>query len=256
MDLTYLNDFFDKIYVITLKRSVDRHEHVSQLLQKIDYSFFWGVDGQDLQLSNLIEENIFSKKETEKHSYKSMLTKNEIGCAWSHIKVYEDIIKNNYKNALIFEDDLAINNEFDGRIDRYLSDLPEDWELVYLGHNDEKSSVPISVLLRIYVAYPIFNLLTSANRFDRKKLRNHYQRNYSQNLVKAGHHWGLHAYGVTNHCAKKLVQLLYPIRMEADNAIGKFCTEGKLNAFCFKEKLFVQNRDLKSVIGKRHDLQK
>lgn len=252
MDLTYLNDFFDKIFVISLERSSDRREHISQVLKDVDYSIFWGVDGEKLDISSLEEQNIYSIEATKEASYKSGLTKGEIGCAWSHLQVYEEIIANNYERVLIFEDDVKIKPRFAVTSQKTFEEMPSNWDLIYLGYSDKNDSIPISNLLKIYFLYPVVNLFKNGNKYDRSKLRNHYPRNYSSNLLRAGHHHGTYAYGVSFKGAKKLVQNLYPICREADNAIGKLCTENKLQAFCLKQKLFMPDRSKASLIGKRH----
>lgn len=39
------------------------------------------------------------------------LTRGEIGCSLSHIKIYEDIIKNNLSYAMILEDDAVLSSQ-------------------------------------------------------------------------------------------------------------------------------------------------
>ena len=51
-----INNSFDKICVITLKRSSDRHTIIEKLLQGLDYEIFWGVDGSNLDYKELLKK--------------------------------------------------------------------------------------------------------------------------------------------------------------------------------------------------------
>ncbi len=48
-----LNNFFDKIYVITLKRATERHEHIHKELKGLTYELFFGVDKQEFDIEDL-----------------------------------------------------------------------------------------------------------------------------------------------------------------------------------------------------------
>lgn len=57
--------------------------------------------------------------------------KSAIGCALSHVKTWETIIKNNDNSALILEDDVEISNDFKTKIKNI--NIPEDYFIIYLG---------------------------------------------------------------------------------------------------------------------------
>lgn len=251
MNIEYLNKFFDKVYVISLERSKDRQELIRDVLKDLDFSFFWGVDGSKLDKADLIAKGIYSEEKAIKYSFDNMgMTLGEIGCALSHIKVYEDIVKNNYQRALIFEDDLMLNDRFDTSIEKSISELPDDWDLFYLGDLGNNDTISAKNLIKMHFLYPILGVFSG--RFNRKRLRDHYPRRYSSNLEYAGFQWGLHAYGVTHQCSKFLMNELMPIRREADTAIGVLSADKKIDSYRFKIKLFLQNRSIESIIGKRH----
>lgn len=252
MNLEYLNTFFDKVYVISLKRSTERQEHVKNVLREVEFTFFWGVDGRKLDKTDLIDENVYSEEKAIEFSFDNLgMSLGEIGCALSHIKIYEDVVKNNFQRVLIFEDDLFLNNQIDIDIKKCLSELPEKWDLVYLGDLGNNDKISTKNFIKLHVLYPVLGIFS--NRFNRKRLRDHYPRKYSNNLDYAGLQWGLHAYGVTNKCSKILLEELLPLTREVDTAIGLLTVNRIINSYRFRKKLFVQNRSFESVIGKRHE---
>jgi GR25 family glycosyltransferase involved in LPS biosynthesis len=78
-----------------------------------------------------------------------------VGCAISHITVWEDALKNNYENILVLEEDFQV-------LDRFLVDdfksLPSDWDLFYLGKNTLPEFEDIETELpRIKKSAPSYN---------------------------------------------------------------------------------------------------
>jgi glycosyl transferase family 25 len=120
MDLSILNECFDKIYVITLENS-ERENRVSKVLSGVDFEFFYGVNGEFLNV------NEFRKNG-------SNLLRGQLGCALSHIKVYEKIVESNFNKVLVLEDDISISENI-LQLKFYMDQLPEDWGLFYLGHD-------------------------------------------------------------------------------------------------------------------------
>jgi GR25 family glycosyltransferase involved in LPS biosynthesis len=57
----------------------------------------------------------------------------QIGCALSHIKIWQDAIKNNYENIIIFEDDAIIPEDFWRKFNNAYNELPKDWDMLLLG---------------------------------------------------------------------------------------------------------------------------
>lgn len=88
-----INNSFDKIYVITLKRSRDRHTIIEKLLQGLDYEIFWGVDGSNLDYKELLKKNLYCPEITRRLNITGKeLTPGEIGYSLSHIGIYKKIL--------------------------------------------------------------------------------------------------------------------------------------------------------------------
>jgi GR25 family glycosyltransferase involved in LPS biosynthesis len=107
-----------KPVIISLPFEVEKRYFMKETLQKCnfsDYIIIDGVNGNDIKIIPFVQEPHMSKliyNNTEK-IYNSRLRlnglglqKGEMGCAWSHLNVYDILLKDNENDAyLIFEDD-------------------------------------------------------------------------------------------------------------------------------------------------------
>lgn len=249
----HLNSFFDHIYLISLKESTTRHSRIKKILDGLNYEIFWGVDGAKLNLNDIQEQGIYDAELTKtKIPVGEALTPGEIGCAMSHLQVYTDIITNGYRHALILEDDIDIIPDNKTNLLDAFTDLPQNWDLLYLGYRLNNNQVRFPILLRLYIAYPILNLM-GIKKYNAKKLRSKFPRKYSNHLDLSGSHYGTHAYAVTASGAQKVLEYQSPISMASDNAIGMMCQEELINAFRVKRRIFFQNRELTTTIQGRYD---
>ena len=242
-----LNEFFDQIYVISLKRSKARHASVESILKGLDYKIYWAVDGMKQDIDELNKAGIYSSEDVKEKRIKAKrepqdMTMGAIGCAMSHLGVMEEMIEKNYDNVLILEDDISVNEESLSALKGSLSELPVDWELFYLGYLFNNNSMSFSSYLRQYFVYPILKY-TGEERYDPNIFRRKFPRPYSKNLDRSGFHYGCHAYAVTPAGARKIIENQRPITMEIDIAYGLMCQYEKVNAFNIKERVFGQNRE-------------
>ncbi len=249
-----LNDFFDKVFIITLKNSHERHALFKNLFEGLDYEIHWGVIGKELDREKLNDNEIINTEKQIELAGQA-LSMGEIGCAFSHLNVYQTILKRGYKRVLIFEDDIRLSNEnlknLHGTLKLSLNELPDDWEFLYLGYANNNNKVTIPVLFRAWLAYPFFSLI-DYQRFNPAKFRRRYPRKYSPNLQRAGYHYRIHSYGITPAGAKKILEFQSPILRAADNAISEMCSIGSLKAFRLKKRIFYQNRELDTTIKGRY----
>jgi glycosyl transferase family 25 len=101
-----LNDYYEKIYVLSVRSADHRRKQFEERFRGLKYSFFFGADKNDFTTKELIEKNIYSEELTSKHHrYNKLMMPGEIACAWSHRMIYEDMLEKNYSRILVFEDD-------------------------------------------------------------------------------------------------------------------------------------------------------
>ncbi len=95
------------LFVINLAKSQNRRAHMQQQLGSLglSYEFIKAVDGKAIKERDLPPiDHAFA----EKLSYRKAPTKAEIGCALSHLKAYQKIVREGMEYACIMEDDVLI----------------------------------------------------------------------------------------------------------------------------------------------------
>ncbi|MBN1439009.1 MAG: glycosyltransferase family 25 protein [Anaerolineales bacterium] len=115
------------IWVLNLKKDAQRLEFMTKQLRalRLPFTVVEAVDGASLSPEDWRQ---YSKERALKFS-KRELVPGEIGCALSHARMWERIVRENLPEALIFEDDVWIGKALADILARRRR-LPEDWELV------------------------------------------------------------------------------------------------------------------------------
>lgn len=103
-----LNDYFDKVYVINLDRRPDRMEKIAYDLKQL------GIEFERFSAYDAVKENI--------EPY--------MGCTKSHLDIWKQSFG---KRVLILEDDAEFMENFQQRFDEVIQELPEDYDVMYLG---------------------------------------------------------------------------------------------------------------------------
>ena len=243
-DIELLSQFFDKIYVISLDVSSDRQKRIAGQLKGLNYSFFEGVDGSTLDLDFLEKAGLYSDDLTRSY-WKKGMTRGQIGCAMAHRNIYKEIMDNDYENTLILEDDVSLCATI-SHIRQALSELPEDWDLLYLGyHNNFENSSKKKIKTIIDLTLCKLGLKRRASF----KVKNRYAKNYSSCLKIAGDHDGTYAYAVSKAGAKKLLEEQKPLKRIADHLLADLSMLKKVNAYIVCPQVIEHNFHLESVVG-------
>lgn len=233
-----LNSFFDKIYVITLRRAIERQEAIKKELAGLNYSFFYGKDKADFTTQELEEKDIYNEALAQKHHrHGKALSTGMVCCSWSHALVYEDVVKNNYNKVLIMEDDVRIDEKKIELLPQIFAELPQDWELLYLGYCLNEHPPSNVVFKKVW--YHLLRFFGGI-RFSHTTIKNLYPKRASHHLFYAGYHDCIHAYGITQSAAQKLLQLQTPISFIADNLVAHAATNELVKAFITKPKIINQ----------------
>ncbi len=128
-----VNDFFDQIFFINLRRRTDRLREINQELEKhgIWAEMVEAIDGNDLD-----EPTVMSADGL-------LPSRGDIACALSHAKVCRMAKERGLKNYLILEDDCQMIPDFNDRFENYSLQVPLDFGLLYLGgsHNGKTYTV-------------------------------------------------------------------------------------------------------------------
>lgn len=121
-----------KVFVINLDRNSDRLTNVERLAAHfgLDFERFSAVNGK--LLPEAFIDEVISRRRNFDEKF-SLLKPGEIGCALSHLDIYQKIIDNGLELALILEDDI----EFDENLIRFISDFENcdvSFDLLLLGY--------------------------------------------------------------------------------------------------------------------------
>jgi glycosyl transferase, family 25 len=230
MNYSVINSYFDKIYVITLRRATERHVQLQQHLQGLNYTLWYGTDMQDIDVAALEKSGSYSLSLSRKHHVmKKEMKPGEIGCALSHLMIYQDVLKNQYSRVLILEDDAVIDIMQIHLFENMVQELPPNWQLWYLGFNKNEKPPAIATLKKAF--YHVCYALGIKRTFNHTAIRHLYPRPYSAHLMAAGFHDCTHAYAITASAAAVLLHMQTPLQYVADNLLAFAATEKKLNAF-------------------------
>ena len=234
----YLQQYFDKIFVVSVPRFTQRHQQVQQHLQGLSFDFFWGADKLQLDYDTAKTNGTYDEQKTKQLQRQGKaLNLGELACSLSHRMVYEEMIKHNWQKILILEDDvLPLYNKL-ALLPTALNELPNDWELVYLGYlKHENVTLQLKAKQFFYTIKSKLGLI----KWTSKMISNLLPKPYSTHLKKAGFHDCTHAYAITLQAAKKLLAAQTPVIYRADDLLSATIMKGELNAFVTEPKFFDQ----------------
>jgi glycosyl transferase, family 25 len=236
----FLNRFFDRIVVISLRRATERHPRLEERLRGLRHEIFWGTDKEEMDLAALERAGAWSPARARQvHRNGKLMAPGHVGCAFSHRAVWEAIVRNGWQRTLIFEDDVLPRPE--ARTDLVaaaLSELPATWDLVYLGYEHGETTSPWDRVKQ--GSYLLFSALRLIKWTPRQVLGLH-PSPYSPHLRRAGKHHGAHAYGVTQRCARILLQAQTPVAWMADQLLLHLAIGRDVEAFLTEPKFFDQD---------------
>ncbi|WP_010628756.1 glycosyltransferase family 25 protein [Halomonas sp. KM-1] len=160
----------------------------------LPFEFHDAVNGAELNDETLasVDQN-YAEKE-----WGHGLNKGEIGCAISHIQLYERMVEQGLEEVIILEDDAQPSEGFMQTLREMLSALPKRAEIAFLHHGKAKS-------------WPIKRSLPNGH----KLVRYRYPSAKSRRCIISGRGYWLSQAGT-----QKLLELAYPIRMPADYLTG------------------------------------
>lgn len=122
------------IFVISLPGSAARQQAITAQLGRQGLAFSWleGVNGRSLDESAV--RRLYSAERAEREGGRQ-LSRGEIGCALSHLKIYQTMLDEALDLVLVLEDDAALSENFAEELKQVCAAV--DWndnELVLLSH--------------------------------------------------------------------------------------------------------------------------
>ena len=211
------------IYLINLDRNADRLESfIAQfIMSDLRYKQFQritAVDGRDIKnIQDIVSDAAYLEiMQIEKTGYRTkhyQLTRGAIGCFMSHMKAYELISMGDDDYGLVFEDDVVIDKNILKRLNRLMSSIPNDYDMLLLGCH--------------CIQCDKYDVYYDAHRF-----------------------FLTHCYIIKKASAARLYMLLKKdkIKQQIDSEISDFATSGNVKIYCLREKLASQTGTFQTTI--------
>lgn len=129
--------FVNKIYIAHYSKLIERKLNLMSQTKAINLDCCWfEMEPTQSEIDILYNKNLWKPRILEmKNDFiqERQLKKSEISLEYKHLKIYEDIIKNNIDSALILEDDVILDNDFINKFNFNLSNTPKDWDVIFIG---------------------------------------------------------------------------------------------------------------------------
>jgi GR25 family glycosyltransferase involved in LPS biosynthesis/exopolysaccharide biosynthesis predicted pyruvyltransferase EpsI len=125
-------------HVILLERDEARVDHVqSEIVEKLGYGNVTVCTAFDGESDNLLEIMAELGVSIER-DYSRKCTVGQIACSLSHIAIWQELKERNVKECVIIEDDAIICDDYFNEIEKVMSELPDEWDLVFLFTHPEQ----------------------------------------------------------------------------------------------------------------------
>jgi GR25 family glycosyltransferase involved in LPS biosynthesis len=208
---------FDKIFWINAKNRVDRYQTMKKRFEEtgIEAERFEAIMGGSLDKSKYCFQTPILPQ-------KMFLNNGEVGCFQSHREVYKLILENGWQKTLIFEDDALINPEIINSFNEKYSEVPEDWQMLYLGHRN-------------------YDTMKNEARPDTFALK----KQLTPNVWAADGCWLTHAYAVDLSAVQFLLDNTQVMYGSIDNVLSDI--QKHLKVYAFHPNLIVQDKSKSSL---------
>lgn len=166
--------------------------------------------------------NYFDKNKNINESRK--LKNSVISLVINHIKVLEDIVKNEYKSALILESDVIFEKDFIKRWnEEYVEQIPQNWDVVILGTGNNNHE-------NMKEAFTPPNTDTSRKRI-------YYNARFMMKCTEATL--------FTNSACKKILQDIIPFNAPIDHEYDYYLSENRMHVYMCEPPLIKNGSEIK-----------
>lgn len=127
---------FDQVYLINLERRPERRVRMEYCFDELGIAFerVPAVDGKNLNDSYIEEHGIRMLPEYRDPYHGRPITAGEIGCFMSHYNIWKDMLVNQHRLAIVFEDDIRFEPYFRSKVQAVMAEARTfDWDLIYFG---------------------------------------------------------------------------------------------------------------------------
>uniref|UniRef100_A0A673J3W8 Procollagen galactosyltransferase 2-like n=1 Tax=Sinocyclocheilus rhinocerous TaxID=307959 RepID=A0A673J3W8_9TELE len=138
---------FDEIFLINLKRRLDRRERMLNTMAALglEATLADAVDGKALNTSHLQALGIEMMPGYKDPYSGRVLTRGEIGCFLSHHFTWKQVVERGLQHVLVLEDDVRFEPRFKRRLQTIMEDVEKaqlNWDLIYVGRKRMQVAQP------------------------------------------------------------------------------------------------------------------
>lgn len=211
----------DNVYVCHYSKLNERKESLLEQFQEekiYQYQFVENYDKNTWKKSEIEREypNVFIKWKKGLSHYNEDSQNSERSLVLKHVSILKDIHKNNYKDALILEDDVTLCDDFVEYYNMFIDQLPNDWDIAWVGS--------------------CLNL--HENSIDGKYV---YKTNRGSRCT--------HAFLVSGRMVEKVIDDISNVCLPADHFYNHLIKEYDLNNYWFEPSLAIQSLEFSSAIS-------
>lgn len=188
-------------FIISLETSIDRRDQLASVNEIIindkTFQYFNAINGHNLDIDTL-SPTIYDHNVVPRYSHGA------IGCALSHLALWDKCIELN-KPIVIFEDDIILSNNFNIHLDTVLKMLPVDFDILVLTYNFD------SILSYNITPHQKCNTIFEKTKLKQKDIDNFKCFNIHPTIAKLNHCFGTAAYIISPKGAMLLKQQCFPL---------------------------------------------
>tara|TARA_Y100000004_G_C8935600_1_gene421891 strand:+ start:62 stop:1444 length:1383 start_codon:yes stop_codon:yes gene_type:complete len=211
----------DNVYVCHYSKLEERKKSLLEQFQEekiYQYQFVETYDKNTWKKSEIEREypNVFSKWKKGLSHYNEDSQNSERSLVLKHVSILKDIHKNDYKDALILEDDVTLCDGFVEYFNMFVNQLPDDWDIAWVGSclNLHEPSVDGKYVYR-------------TDRGSRCT----------------------HAFMVSSRMVEKVINEISNVYLPADHFYNYLIKEYNLNNYWFEPSLAIQSLEFSSAIS-------
>lgn len=198
-----------KAYMISLNDAKEKIEYLNSF--GIEVNLVKGVNGK------AVSNEEINKRVS--NTYKTFGPKSAIGCAISHMNVWKLFLETEEEYAIIFEDDVVLEDNFNEKLEVALREVPKDYDILYLGCTGCDNTQPVNIV-KILASIPFFPQTFNP---DEK---------VTDNISRPSVAFATHAYIVSRKGATKLLKYLDgKLSNHIDFSIQKLVLNNKIESY-------------------------
>lgn len=194
----------DKVYCISLKKNEEKWNDILDNIKKNGFPepvIFEGIVGtaykdKASEVLGVWQEYIL-KNNLDRHNHEQFSRFGALGCYLSHASIWQDIKENNYKRAIVFEDDIEFVSDFLNLMKERIPYIPTDYDVLLLDVVDCFDS-------------------TVVNKYFKKI---------------DGLFFGTHSYIITDTAVDALLPRIFPVEVQIDSYMSYMGNIADLNMY-------------------------